>query len=248
MTTFIGSVVCAGLLAMGPAAVSAQTSTASAQANKSTDARIMQRLKADPSLKRYNIKVSVDGSIATLSGTVATEADRSKAADLAMVSGVTRVDNQILVDLNAATTGTAGTVERKTKEGAEKTKSGVDKAIDKTEQGATKAYEKSKQGGKKAAEKTKDGLDKAADKTGEGLSKAGQAVTDGWISTKINADMVNEDTLKGSDVKVETKDHVVTLSGTVMSEAGRARAVQIAKTTKGVTRVVDRLTIGPKRQ
>jgi osmotically-inducible protein OsmY len=40
---------------------------------------------------------------------------------------------------------------------------------------------------------------------------------------------------------------VVTLKGTVASAAGKARAEEIAKTTKGVTRVVNTLTIGPKK-
>ena len=70
----------------------------------------------------------------------------------------------------------------------------------------------------------------------------------GWdMHTTIKAGMVNEDTLKGSDVHVDAKNHVVTLSGTVTSEAGRARAVEIAKTTKGVDRVIDKTTIGPKK-
>jgi hypothetical protein len=42
--------------------------------------------------------------------------------------------------------------------------------------------------------------------------------------------------------------HVVTLTGTVMGRAGRTKAGEIAKQTEGVHRVVNRLTIGPKRQ
>jgi osmotically-inducible protein OsmY len=40
---------------------------------------------------------------------------------------------------------------------------------------------------------------------------------------------------------------VVTLKGTVASAAGKARAEEIAKTTKGVKRVNNTLTIGPKK-
>jgi osmotically-inducible protein OsmY len=58
---------------------------------------------------------------------------------------------------------------------------------------------------------------------------------------------VGEDALEGSDINVDTNDHVVTLKGTVASGAGRSRAVAIAKATKGVTRVVDELTISPKK-
>ena len=53
--------------------------------------------------------------------------------------------------------------------------------------------------------------------------------------------------LKESDINVDVENHVVTLHGTVLSAAGRARAVDIAKKTDGVNRVVDMLTIGPKK-
>jgi hyperosmotically inducible periplasmic protein len=103
----------------------------------------------------------------------------------------------------------------------------------------------------KGAEKTKDATEKAAkktaDKTKEVAGTTGEVITDSWITTKINADFVNEDTLKGSDINVDTKDHVVTLKGTVASAAGKARAEEIAKTTKGVKHVNNTLTIGPKK-
>jgi len=239
MKRFLGGVICAAVLAIGPVAASAQTTT-------QIDNRIEQRIKADASLKRYPIRVSVDGDVAKLTGVVATEADRAKAAELAMVAGITRVDNQLLVDLDAATRGTSGTKDGVEK-AYEKTKEGTAKAIDKIKEGTEKAYEKSKAGTKKAAEKTKDGTEVAVDKTQEGLSKTGEAITDTWITTKIKADMVNEDALHDSDVSVHTNNHIVTLSGTVMSPAGRARAVEIAKTTKGVSRVIDKITIGPKK-
>ena len=57
--------------------------------------------------------------------------------------------------------------------------------------------------------------------------------------------MVNEDLLEDSDVEVHTNNHIVTLSGTVLTPA--ARAVAIAKGTDGVKRVIDRITIGPKK-
>lgn len=110
---------------------------------------------------------------------------------------------------------------------------------------------KTKDATAKSAEKTKDATEKAAKKTGDKTKDVagttGEVITDAWITTKINADFINEDTLKGSDINVDTKDHIVTLKGTVATAAGKARAEEIAKTTKGVTRVVNTLTIGPKK-
>jgi hyperosmotically inducible protein len=99
----------------------------------------------------------------------------------------------------------------------------------------------------KAGEKTKDAASKAGEKTKDAANATGEAITDAWITTKIKADFVNEDTLKGSDINVDTNNHVVTLKGTVVSLAGKTRAQEIAKTTKGVNRVVNELTLGPKK-
>ncbi len=88
------------------------------------------------------------------------------------------------------------------------------------------------------------GLMPAAAQTASG-SGTDTAIT-AWIVTSLLADFVNEPALEDSDIHVESSYHIVTLSGTVMTAAGRARAVQIAKTTKGVSQVVDTLTIGPK--
>jgi hyperosmotically inducible protein len=100
---------------------------------------------------------------------------------------------------------------------------------------------------KEGAEKTKEGAEVVADKTKEGLSKTGEVITDSWITTRVHSKFVGEDLLKDSDISVETNDHVVTLKGTVMSAAGRARAVEQAREVEGVHRVIDQLRIGPKK-
>jgi hyperosmotically inducible protein len=101
--------------------------------------------------------------------------------------------------------------------------------------------------GGQIVDKTKEGAGKVVDKTKEGLSKTGEVITDSWITTRVKSKFVDEDLLKGSDISVETTDHVVTLKGTVTSAAGRTRAVTEAKKVEGVHRVVNRLTIGPKK-
>jgi osmotically-inducible protein OsmY len=72
----------------------------------------------------------------------------------------------------------------------------------------------------------------------------GTEVSDSWITTKVKASYLTENALKGSDISVDTDDHgVVRLTGTVPTEAARARAVEIARTTKGVRRVDDHLEL-----
>lgn len=72
-------------------------------------------------------------------------------------------------------------------------------------------------------------------------------ITDGWVTMKIHSQFVTEDALEDSDIDVDTNAGVVTLSGTVATEAGRARALAIAKATDGVKNVTDKLRVAPER-
>jgi hyperosmotically inducible protein len=96
---------------------------------------------------------------------------------------------------------------------------------------------------KEGAVNTKDAVVKgtkvAVKKTEEGLSRTGEVMTDAWITTRIHERFVGQDLLKDSDISVDTDKHVVTLTGTVMGRAGRARATSVARNTEGVHRVVN---------
>ena len=71
------------------------------------------------------------------------------------------------------------------------------------------------------------------------------AIKDGWLVMKIHSEFVDEDVLSGSNIDVDVDNGVVTLQGTVPSEAARARAIASAKNNDGVKNVVDQLKIGP---
>jgi hyperosmotically inducible protein len=109
------------------------------------------------------------------------------------------------------------------------------------------AADKTIGGTEKAKDAVVKGVNVAVDKTKEGLSKSGEVITDEWITTRVHERFVGEDLLKDSDISVDTKKHVVTLKGTVVGRAGRAKATSVARGTEGVHRVVNRLTIGPKK-
>ena len=79
----------------------------------------------------------------------------------------------------------------------------------------------------------------------EHSAKAG--VSDGWITTTIKTKFMGDDGTRASDIDVDTNGHIVTLTGHAVSAAARAKAVQIARDTDGVVRVVDRLRIEPRR-
>jgi osmotically-inducible protein OsmY len=201
----IAAVACMLLAPAGSDAI-AQTSSQAAHVQDDVLAQqISRRLATDPVLKPAAIKVDVDHGIVTLTGTVATEADRQKAARLARVAGVTSVDNKLVTkdDATAKVKGTTGT----------------------------------------AVDKAKEGTDKAVEKTKQGVSKSGEVITDTWITSRIKTRYTAEESLRASDIHVAAKDHVVTLTGAVVSDAARTKAVSLAKDVEGVNSVVDKLTI-----
>jgi hyperosmotically inducible protein len=85
----------------------------------------------------------------------------------------------------------------------------------------------------------------AAQDTKQAGKSTGNAVKDSWLTMKVHSLFVPEDALEGSDIDVDTTAGVVTLTGTVASEAGKARAVAVAKGADGVKSVNDRLRVVP---
>jgi len=69
--------------------------------------------------------------------------------------------------------------------------------------------------------------------------------SDTGITTAVKAKMATDDAVKASEINVDTHNHVVTLNGTVGSQAEKERAVLIARDTNGVSSVVDDLIVGP---
>lgn len=84
-------------------------------------------------------------------------------------------------------------------------------------------------------------------KVGEDAAVAAQktenALSDAGLTAKIKSKMALDDSVRARSIDVSTSDRVVTLRGTVRSAAEHDRAVQLARETDGVTRVVDNLTI-----
>lgn len=68
-------------------------------------------------------------------------------------------------------------------------------------------------------------------------------VDDTWITTKIQSKLFLDQDVKGRDIDVDTRRGVVTLSGTVDSDAEKRTAEAIAEETDGVAQVINRLTL-----
>ncbi|PAU66211.1 phospholipid-binding protein [Pseudomonas sp. PIC25] len=71
----------------------------------------------------------------------------------------------------------------------------------------------------------------------ETIEKAEDAVSDTWITSKVKSAFIADSSLSGMDIKVETKQGIVSLSGVVGSDAERDLAIEKAKSIKGVVDV-----------
>ena len=69
------------------------------------------------------------------------------------------------------------------------------------------------------------------------------AETDAGVTTKVKAQLAADEMVKAYRVDVDTREHVVTLSGEVETEAVKDQAVRIARNTEGVRDVVDDLRV-----
>jgi hyperosmotically inducible periplasmic protein len=68
----------------------------------------------------------------------------------------------------------------------------------------------------------------------QGRETAGEYVDDATVSTKVRAELIGNQSMKGLDIHVETMQDVVQLSGFVDSADQKAQAEQIARGVKGV--------------
>src|SRR6185436_11801547 len=220
------AVVCmtAGAATAQSATQEAKDKTASAAKKTGqviTDAEITTAVKtkclADSKVGGLKIDVDTDHGIVTLTGPVNSVAEKNEAVRLAKTTaGVKSVVSKLTVE-TAATTGHTDTTD-------------------------TKVKKETKDAAKATKEKTKD----AAKQTKEKSIDAKEATTDASITGAVKSKLLGDTKVGGLDINVDTKDNVVTLTGKVHSAAEKNEAVRLAKTTTGVKRVVDHLTIEPK--
>jgi hyperosmotically inducible periplasmic protein len=67
--------------------------------------------------------------------------------------------------------------------------------------------------------------------------EAGTDMSDTWITTKVKSTFMYSSNVNGSDISVNTKNGIVTLSGKVDSGAERALAIEFAENVRGVKSV-----------
>lgn len=88
-----------------------------------------------------------------------------------------------------------------------------------------------------ANDPAKKGHEQHASKHDSDKPDSDKPVTDTWITTKVKSDLLVSESTPGRDIKVETVNGVVTLSGTVATKQEHDDAIAKTKMIKGVTSV-----------
>ena len=108
---------------------------------------------------------------------------------------------------------------------------------------AETAGKKIDQAADKAGQKIGDAADSVGEKMSAQSAKAGVAIEDTEITAKVKAAIFAEPGLKTLQISVDTVKGVVTLTGSVNSQANRDRAKALASSVTGVKAVENQLAI-----
>lgn len=255
-------------IALSIAALS--TSAVAASDQDVTDARqetqIWTTYTLSPYLSANELNVSVHEGKATLTGKVNEDVNKDLARQIALgVSGIKDVDNQIEVlsdytPPKASSPSYADLVEDASITTAIKSKLIWSKSTD------GQATEVTTSAGKVTLEGTSESkaskqmagriaMDTSgvvavnnqlvvtpdmADKAKSSSTAASVKISDTWITTKVKSTLLYSSNVSGTDVEVNTKAGVVTLTGKLTNGAERALAVELAENVRGVKSVNDK--------
>lgn len=91
-------------------------------------------------------------------------------------------------------------------------------------------------------------MDKAQASAESAGNKVGNFMDDSTITAKVKAALLDNESIKSTDISVKTDKKVVTLSGFVQSQAQAEAAVAAAKTVEGVVSVSDKLHVRDSKE
>jgi len=204
-----------------PQTQGSQTSSAqSSWYREIEDMTITAKVKTKLMWNRYtnglNIGVSTDDAIVKLNGQVENEATRDLAGQIARnTSGVRKVVNELTLPAS----------------GSEKAESGESQA------------EQNSKGPGSAVETLGQVAEQVKGKVSKSMEQAGRAAGDAWITAKVKTVLMFSKDTEGSDIQVSTEKGVVTLTGTVTSQAQASRVVQITRDVQDVKEVNSALVV-----
>jgi osmotically-inducible protein OsmY len=155
-------------------------------------------------------------------------------------------DNDVKVDVAAhrvRLTGTVDSIDERLK--AEEVVLRSDSSVTVENQLRVAGDRKPKAPADRTAEKVRQQGSKVAHQAAKAATEVGDMANDAWITSKIKTQLIGADGVHASGINVDTADGVVTLRGNVRSEAEHQKALSIARSSRGVVKVVDQLAVVP---
>ncbi len=216
----------------------AAIAVACSQTDAGVTTAIKSKMAADDAVKAYQIDVTTNDHVVTLSGQVETTAAKEQAVQIARgTDGVRDVVDHLTVSATMPTTGFGDgredfTIDDRAREEAREAGDAARHGIDKAEDAAERGFDKAR-----------DAAGHGAEKAGNAADNAGAAVKDAAITSAVKAKLLADDTVKGLNIDVDTSNGVVTLNGTTHSRTEALQAIRLARGTDGVKNVVDNMKV-----
>ena len=253
----------AGLIGLAPfVAHAAQSDTSRELSEARQEGSIWTAFALNRHLNPFTIDVDVENGSAKLTGKVETDVERDLAEQIALgIDGVKEVDNQLTLDpafeakasrepslsqrFDDATL--AATVKSKllwnsNTEGLDIKVSAANGTVSLT--GSAQSAEAKELAGRLAA--NTDGvrevnnllsvsaLDSTAAKVQNAADDTAAAISDAWITSKVKSSFIYSRNLDGLNISVDTQKGMVSLSGSVLSNAEKQLAIETARNIRGV--------------
>lgn len=229
------------------------------------ESQIATSYALNPYLRANDLKVSVQKGKAILTGKVDEKVSKELASEIARgVSGITDVDNQIVVEPNYlpnfGRSGFGDQIDDASISAAIRSKLQWNKDVDSvgttvvTKGGrvtlsGTAASKVAKDNANRLAMNTR-GVnsvnnqlviqDKPMTKEQKDMQKTDDEshnISDSWITAKVKSSFMYSSNISGGDIDVSTNDGIVTLTGKVASGSERSLAIETAQNIRGVKSV-----------
>jgi osmotically-inducible protein OsmY len=253
----------AGLIGLAPFAAYAAEGDASRELSEARqEGSIWTAFALNRHLNPFTIDVDVENGSAKLTGKVETDVERDLAEQIALgIEGVKTVDNQLTLDPAFEAKASAepnlsqrfddatlvATVKSKllwnsNTEGLDINVNADNGKVSLT--GNAQTAEAKELAGRLAA--NTDGVrsvnnqlsvsatDSTAAKAQNAADDTAAVISDAWITSKVKSSFIYSRNLDGLDISVDTQKGMVSLSGTVLSNAEKQLAIETARNIRGV--------------
>lgn len=232
------------------------------------ESQIATSYALNPYLRANDLKVSVQKGKAVLTGKVDEKISKELASEIALgVSGITDVDNQIVVEANYLPPyrkgGFGDKIDDASISAAIRSKLQWNKNVDSVGTDVSTEHGRVTLSGNADSQAAKDIANRLAmntrgvtsvtnnlkiqpnpmtdaEKAKAKTDDESHNISDSWITAKVKSSFMYSSNINGGDIDVSTNDGVVTLTGKVASGIERSLAIEMAQNIRGVKSVTSK--------